>query len=433
MRPRFRECSAGYSLPAAAVDDREPAPLRILLLNYEYPPLGGGAGVATAELAQRLATRGAMVDVLTADAGTCDVHPRAVDRARDDTHPCAPGLTVHRVRVRRRGIHQAGWGGAGSYLRAALPTLRRLVRTRRYQLVHCFFSLPTGLLLPAAALDGVPSVVSLRGSDVPGYDRSNVTLQHAHRLLRPVTRWIWRRASRVVAVCEALGQLARRTDPRLEYSVIPNGVDLDRFHPAAPSSPHRGPVRCIAVARLTARKGIGELLEAWPLLERGRFHLEVIGRGGEEERWRRTAAALGCASEITFSGALTHERLADHYRAADIFTLAPYDEAFGNVFAEALASGLPIVGSDVGGIPELVRSGENGILVPPGDPPALAAAITRLGADAGARRAISVRNRARAEALLSWERNADRYLDLYATLLAETTAPAPHAPLGSSR
>src|SRR5436309_3262414 len=85
----------------------------------------------------------------------------------------------------------------------------------------------------------------------------------AHRLLAPLTRWIWRRADRVVAVCESLGQLALDTWPDLRYAVVPNGVDLTLFHPADPAT--RRPskrIRCLAVARLIERKGVGDLLRS---------------------------------------------------------------------------------------------------------------------------------------------------------------------------
>ena len=134
--------------------------MRILLLNYEYPPLGGGAGLATAALAEGLAEQGVAVDVVTAGLDSVT----GSEEARDGR------LRVHRVRSRRTGIHEAGMLDAASYLRAALPLVRRLLRTHRYDAAHFFFSLPTGALLPFLDLRGTPVVVSLRGPDVPGYD-----------------------------------------------------------------------------------------------------------------------------------------------------------------------------------------------------------------------------------------------------------------------
>jgi glycosyltransferase involved in cell wall biosynthesis len=403
--------------------------MRILVLNYEYPPVGGGAAVATAALAQGLLERGVAVDVVTAGAGL-GTERRTADRPTESAEE--GGLTVYRVKSRRTGIHEAGMGDAASYIIAALPVIRRLLRIHRYDAVHVFFSLPTGALLPFLGLRGTPVVVSLRGSDVPGYDPHNSSLQRAHRLLAPLTRWIWRRADRVVAVCESLGQLALRTWPDLRYAVVPNGVDLALFHPADPAATRPSQrIRCLAVARLIERKGLGDLIRALALLEPGRFELEIVGGGADQQVLQDLAAHLGVAEEVRFSGPLSRTEVAERYRAADLFTLPSSAEAFGNVFAEALASGLPIIGSATGGIPDLVEHGSNGLLVSPGDVQALAGAIRFLADDPELRREMALRNRARAEATLEWAYVTRRYLSIYEaiqhrhparSLVAEPTA-----------
>jgi glycosyltransferase involved in cell wall biosynthesis len=139
---------------------------------------------------------------------------------------------------------------------------------------------------------------------------------------------------------------------------------------------------------------------------------------------------LGIADDVDFLGPLAQDALAERYRAADLFTLVPFDEAFGNVYAEALAAGLPIVGSAVGGIPELVDDGENGLLVPPGDPAATAGAIRRLADDPALRRQMSAANRARAEATLSWDHMAEQYVALYRRLAARIPAGGAGRQLG---
>jgi len=391
--------------------------LRVLLLNYEFPPLGGGAGIASAALAQRLAARGVIVDVVTS-------RPSGVrDAERIEGLSCttaAPNLTLFRVWSSRRGVHQAGFVGAGSYLCSAMPVARRLLRARDYDIVHIYFSLPTGALIPALPLGATPVVVSLRGSDVPGYDERNAMLVLAHRVLKPLTRWIWHRAARVIPVCDSLGVLARETSPALRYTVIGNGVDLELFRPrTSASSRDAFPIRCLAVARLIERKGLSDLLRAWSLLPRGRYALEIAGEGPASDALRALATELGLDSDVSFGGPLDREQIAARYRESDLFVLAPYEEAFGNVFAEALSSGLPVIGSNIGAIPELVEHGENGILVSPGDSAAIALAVRELGDDPARRAAIALRNRARAETTLSWDAAADRYLSLYAELLGE--------------
>jgi glycosyltransferase involved in cell wall biosynthesis len=139
---------------------------------------------------------------------------------------------------------------------------------------------------------------------------------------------------------------------------------------------------------------------------------------------RELAIRLGVGREIRFAGALDREAVAERYRAADLFTLPSSAEAFGNVFAEAMASGLPIVGSTVGGIPELVEHGVNGLLITPGRPLALAQAIQYLAHDPELRQLMSVRNRAKAEATLEWSQVTARYLSIYEGLMHRRPAPA---------
>lgn len=390
----------------------EPFGARILLLNYEYPPCGGGAGIAAQAIAQRLAARGAMVDVVTGGAPRGRRMSHSIESAADE----GPGrVAVIRVQSGRISLHQAGMRDAAGYLRAAMPVVRRLMRRHRYDVVHCFFSLPTGALIPLLGPAAPPVVLSLRGSDVPGYDPHARALQAAHRVLLPVTRRIWRRADRVVALSDSLGRLAVRSDSRLQYSVIRNGVDLDLFHPPAEPRPLRTDrIRCLAVARLVERKGIDDLLHAIALQERGRFELEIVGSGRDEQRLQQMMRDLGLAAEVRFLGALDRGAVAERYRQADLFTLASWEESFGNVFAEALASGLPIIASRTGGIPEFVRDGVNGLLVEPRRPAELAEAIHRLAGDLAARAHMRAQNRRDAETHLSWDAVTDRYLTMYA-------------------
>jgi glycosyltransferase involved in cell wall biosynthesis len=393
--------------------------MRILVLNYEYPPLGGGAGVATAALARGLVEQGVRVDVVTASA---ELGERRAE-PRDAASVELPGLQLYRVRSRRIGVHEAGMMGAATYLASAYPVVRRLLRTNHYDLLHVFFSLPTGALLPLLDLRGMAVVVSLRGSDVPGYDPYNNSMQRMHSLLAPLTRWIWRRADRVVAVCDSLGQLTSQTCPGLSYTVIQNGVDLALFRPAQPPRPRNEKVRCLAVARLVERKGLGDLIRAFSRLPRGGFELEIVGDGPDERVLRELVRDLGLLDEIRFLGSLSRAEVAQRFREADLFTLPSSAEAFGNVFAEALASGLPIVGSTVGGIPELVEHGTNGLLVAPGNPGAVAQAIKYLADDPELCRRMAARNRARAEKTLEWSQVVSRYLSVYQAVTYSEVVP----------
>lgn len=385
--------------------------MRVILINYEYPPLGGGAGIASQALAQGLIGLGVRVDVLTAKAGDHGTQPALSSRSDD--------VTVYRVQSLRRGIHQSGMAGSALFLVGAAIKLSRLIRNGRYDVAHIFFSLPTGALLPVLRRYELPTVVSLRGSDVPGYDSTNRTLEMAHCVLRSFNRWIWDRSDCVVPVCRSLGMLARQTHPDLEFTVIGNGVDKRVFRPPATQRPRRpATLRCLAVSRLIPRKGLRTLLHAFWQLPPGCFSLDVVGSGMEEESLRALAKDLGLADTVRFWGAVDHADLGHFYRNADLFTLVPTQEAFGNVFAEAVATGLPVVGSDIGGVRDMVEPGENGILVHPGNPNELAGVIAYLAENPDERLRMGRRSAERARDLPTWSDIPRLYLDVYERVLA---------------
>jgi glycosyltransferase involved in cell wall biosynthesis len=196
--------------------------------------------------------------------------------------------------------------------------------------------------------------------------------------------------------------------------VIQNGVDLSLFRPrVALRRPPDGVIRCLAVARLVKRNGVEDLIDALALLDRDRYQLEIVGTGPEEAALRERARRLGLERQVRFTGWLDRVQVARRYRESDLFTLAPRAEAMGTSFIEALASGLPIVGSYVGAIPDLVEHERNGMLVTPRHPRELAHAISYLAADARLCAEIGRRNRGQAEQKYSWDRVTTRYLTIY--------------------
>ena len=212
-------------------------------------------------------------------------------------------------------------------------------------MVHFVFSLPTAAMLPLLDLHGAPVIVTLRGSDVPGFDAGQRGLRQAHRLLHPLTRWIWRRADRVVVPSESLGRLAQRTDAGLRYSVVPGGVDLGTFRPrpALRRMPD-GVVRCLAVARLVERNGVDDLIDAIALLERGRYQLEIVGTGPHEAALRERVRRLGLEGVVRFTGWLEHAR-----GGAPVPRGRPlYARALGGVVRQRVRRGAGLGASDRG-------------------------------------------------------------------------------------
>jgi len=223
--------------------------MHILLLNYEFPPAGGGAGFATYNIGRELVKMGVKVDVLTS-------------RIEGETDGAIlDGMRIYRVPSWRKGIHDCGMLGAYSYVSFALRKRSRLLKRTKYDLEHFFFSLPTSILsLSPMQRRKHPYIVSLRGSDVPGYDPFNQKLEKMHKILLPLTKNIWRNASAVVALSQGLKDIALKTAPDQEIDIIPNGIELNQFYPASTEKIQNGPLKLITVSRLLERKGIHHLL-----------------------------------------------------------------------------------------------------------------------------------------------------------------------------
>jgi glycosyltransferase involved in cell wall biosynthesis len=376
--------------------------MKVLILNYEYPPMGGGAGRCTRHLAQTLTLHGVTVDVLTSRYGKTEEEKEV------------PGLRVFRLPIWRRGILESGFRGALSYLFLGAFKIRSVVRENGYDLIHYFFSLPTGLLSYALrGFDDIPSVVSLRGSDVPHYDPYNRTLEMVHRMLLPVNMSIWRRSARVVANSTGLGNLALRQMPGLDIEVIPNAIDPELFKPPEQRKSADGKVRLLTVSRMIRRKGMHHLIESLADLKDAPVELTLVGTGSSEEELRNLIHRTGLREKTRLLGYLPQEALPEQYSQADIFVLPSLAESGGEAFLEAMACGLPIVGTTAGGIPEYVVHGEGGLLVAPGDVPGLRGAIATLAGDAEMRARMGSFNRRRVLENYTWEKATLQYLEIY--------------------
>ncbi|HKY32630.1 MAG TPA: glycosyltransferase family 4 protein [Candidatus Polarisedimenticolia bacterium] len=239
------------------------------------------------------------------------------------------------------------------------------------------------------------------------------------------------RAARFVATCTGFNESHLRDlclterDPLMAPSKIRrvyHGVDLERFAPRASSrSNGPGPARLVTVTRLKEKKGFPWLLEALGRLHaEGRaFHLDIYGEGDQRAVIEETARRLGLAGLVTLHGAIGHDGIPSVLAGADVFVLPcvvlPNQDRDGipNTIIEALASGLPVVSTAISGIPEAVRDGESGLLVPERDAPALARAIARMIDDPALRGRCSRQGRAVAESLFGIEASGRALADLF--------------------
>ncbi len=234
---------------------------------------------------------------------------------------------------------------------------------------------------------------------------------------RRIPGWLWRRIhaspDRVTAISRSLATRAMRLGADASrVEVLPNGVDLSSI--AVQRTDERVVHRIVCIARLSWEKGLSDLLAALPRI-RARMpdaRLVLVGDGPERVALEVQAKELGVAEAVEFRGALPNTEALAVLRTADVFVCPSLAEGLGIVFLEAQASGVPAVGTRVGGIPDVIVHGETGLLIPPHDPNAIAAALINLCTDDALRARIAAAGRA-SVGRFDWPRIVARYAELY--------------------
>jgi glycosyltransferase involved in cell wall biosynthesis len=241
---------------------------------------------------------------------------------------------------------------------------------------------------------GFPAVLLARRLGVPvvltehytGFQRGLVTGYDLK-----LARYAFRHADLVTPVSQDLRRQLERVEPQGRYRVVPNVVDPAIFHPGERER-SSGPLRLLNVASLDEKKRHADLLDALTRLELD-YTLDIAGEGELAQRLRGRAAYLGLDS-VRFLGSQSQQQIAQRMREADVFVLSSEFENLPVVALEATASGLPIVATNVGGVPEIVDEA-TGVLVPARDPEALAAGILAVAQRSFDRAALAARARDR--------------------------------------
>lgn len=370
--------------------------MRILFFNYEFPPLGGGGANANAYLFKELSK----IPTLRIDCVTSAWGPD------DQTFAFSDNITLHRLAVGKKELHYWTQREVVTYLRRAHGKATELLQHNHYDGCHAFFGFPSGML-GWLRRHQIPYLVSLRGSDVPGFN-PRFSLQYL--ALKPLFRQIWRQASFVVANSVGLRSLAHEFEPSIPIQVIPNGIDTAEFYPSPEIPCEQGHILC--VSRLVARKGVQHLLEAMPCLLRRTpwARLTLVGEGDLALELQKRSVELGLANRVRFRGYVPHEELPSLYRMAQVLVQPSFFEGMSNSVLEAMACGLPIVATGEGGREELFRG--NALTAPYGESEALANVLADLlenpetMAQMGRQSALIANE-------LSWQAVAEGYFDLY--------------------
>lgn len=377
--------------------------MKILFLNYEYPPLGGGAANANAYLLQAYKEYPDLeVDLITASPDS-----------ENHTIKLSEGITVHTVNIgkSKESLHHQSQLDIIRYTSRGYKLANTFLKTKEHDVIHAFFTVPCGAL---AYLLGkkykTPYIVSLRGSDVPGYsDR----FSFLYIFITPIIKYIWKKAARVISNSQGLKELALTSAPEQGIGIIPNGVDTEKFFSVPEGAPDNEWIITAGATRLTSRKGIHLIMEALPELIacQPKLMFEVMGEGSALEELQLLAKELGIESHVRFLGRIASQDTPKYYQRAKVFILPSANEGMSNALLEALASGLPVVVTDTGGSSELVENGKNGFIIPRSKD-AIVSAVKKLLDDEALRVAMGTESRVRAEAK-SWASVAKQYVECY--------------------
>ena len=389
--------------------------MKVCLVSQEYPPdtVRGGVGVQTWNKARRLARLGHEVHVLTCAARR---GPQLVSTSED-------GAMVHRMQPPDRAVTLFE---AHTYWLGYSWSVLRHLHDLREKIAFDVIDFPDygaegfAYQIDRTQWNWTPVVVQLHAplalfTEHIGWPDRDSDL---HRIGTFMEGESIRRADALMACSANIADFTAGYYhiSREQIDVVHCGVDAEAFTPAATSDKRQPTV--LFVGNIAANKGVHTVLEAVIAL-RTKYpdlRLRILGKGdgSEVEDLLHRARSAGVDKNIELTGFVPRERIADYYRSADVFcSPASYEGGVANVYLEAMACGCPVVASTAGGAPEAVTHRETGMLVPPRDPAATAAAIDQVLSDPALRRRMGVAARRRVDEYFAMDKYIQRVLATY--------------------
>jgi glycosyltransferase involved in cell wall biosynthesis len=292
------------------------------------------------------------------------------------------------------------------FVAAQAAAVAREVASGRYDIVHCHWLITSGVMgVLAARIRRLPVVATAHGSDV----------FTDNRLFRALDRWVLGRCCACTVNSRRSGGLVSRLNPEVRIETVPMGVDPERHGKHLASAEVRrsmgnGSPQIVFVGRFSVNKGIRDLVRAMPAIvgELPEARLALVGFGPDEAQIRSTIESTGMTDRVVVVGRVPNDEVPTYMASADLLVLPSVKiEGLGVVLLEALASGTPIVGSDVGGIPDIIEDGVTGLLCRSEDPADIAAKSVRMITDEDLRRRTTENGRWLVDARFSWSRVGD--------------------------
>ena len=336
--------------------------MRILTVIYEFPPIGGGGGRAAYDICRELAARGHDVTVLTA-------HMHGLPFQED-----VDGVHVVRISSFRTESFRASFVAMLAYVLFGLWAGLRLISRYQPEVIHTHFAVPSGALAWALSmLTGIPYVLTAHLGDVPGGVPEKTGAWF--RWLEPFTKPIWKRARKVVAVSEFTRQLALKHYP-VDVSVIPNGADVLHLVPAEVKV--NEPPHIVFAGRFVDQKSPLTIIKVLSKIKDLDWTCSMLGDGPLFDAVIKEISKQGLSDRMNLPGWVTPDDVLAEFSKSDILFMPSLSEGLPVVGVQALAKGLAIVASNIGGFLDLVDDGKNGYLIDVHDKDAFAGVLREL-------------------------------------------------------
>jgi len=382
--------------------------MKILFINYEYPPLGGGGGSGMQEICLELGKRHEVHVVTSGREGL----------AATEKHPDS-NVTVHRAKVFGRSARAtASFISMFHFLSAGTRLADSLIEKHQFDVINTWFAVPSGLVGGRVAKrHNIPHLLTVIGGDI--YDPSKWYSPHSFYPSSAAVKWAIKRADALVAISS---DIANRTREYFQYKpeipVISLGIKDPDYVPKNrielgldPSNKY-----IVTLGRHVRRKDYPTLLKAIAKLDRDDVKLLMIGDGPEQGNLKNLASELDVSEHVHFKGFLSQEEKCQTLAASDLFVLASLHEGFGVVYLEAMYCGLPVIAASEGGQTDLLDNGKTGFLVPIGDVDQMCEALSKVISDDELAAQMSAHNQQHIQNF-SIAKLSSKYVSVYSSLV----------------
>ena len=366
---------------------------KVLIFSMTYLPFVGGAEIATKEITDRI--DGFDFDLITA----------RLDKKLE-----------REERIGNVNVYRVGQGWAlDKYLFPFLAYFKakKLHKEKEYQITQAIMAFYSGLaaLFFKLKYPKVKYLLTMQSGDSDFFIWIRTWFWH------PIYKMIYTKPDYIQAISNFLAKRAKNNGYKGEIEVIPNGVDLDLFKSIERIDNKKEKV-ILTVSRLVKKNGIDDLIKAGQYLDFP-FKILIIGIGPDEEKLKKLVKKLKLQDKVIFQGHVDYKGLPSYYTSADVFVRPSLTEGLGNVFLEAMATGLPVIGTNVGGIPDFLEDRKTGLFCEIRNPKDIAEKIEEILNNDELRKTLSKNGYDLVQEKYGWDKISQQMKKIYLKLINE--------------